>query len=104
MAEQKTIEQLQEELAAALKDKVALEAEVESSAKTIAELSKEKDEAVAKAGGGVPITIDKKKYLITIPQFEYEGMVIKASELVGDSKLAAQLLKEGFGGLKPVIE
>lgn len=98
-----------EELAAAYKaseDKVAeLQLEAGEATKVIDELTKKLEVVSAqKSTSAVVVTHDKKDYHVVIPKFNFEGKEYVAEDLKTNTKLLADLVKIGFGGLVEVRE
>jgi hypothetical protein len=102
--EAKTLEQLQADLAVALKDKAALETDV-------AELNKRLSEIESNPGAKRErpvVTINKQKYTVMIPKVEIPGhgivtvQDIKDGVKVEGESVGEYLLKIGSGMLKLV--
>jgi len=98
-----------EELAAAYKvseDKVGeLQLEAGEATKTIDDLTAKLEAATAqKSTASVVVTHDKKDYHVITPKFNFEGKDYVAEDLKTNTKLLAELVKIGFGGLVEVRE
>lgn len=98
-----------EELATAFtasEDKVAeLQLEVGEATMTIEDLTAKLEAATAqKSTAAVVVSHDKKEYHVTTPKFNFEGKEYVAEDLKTNTKLLAELVKIGFGGLVEVRE
>jgi len=100
MAEEKSIEQLQQELAAA-KQTISEQNQVVSDLK-----GRLKVEKAQVKKGNPKVSIEGEEYEITILKARYrqgdQDTVITAEKIQTDEALAKKLLDEGFGGLKKV--
>jgi hypothetical protein len=90
--------------------KAALEAEkkahaqtAEEAAEAVADVTAKLASASAKVGKAKAkdsVKVDGKEYEITIQKFSWNGESKTAKDITADKALAAELVAEGFGGLK----
>lgn len=98
-----------EELAAAYQENEKLteqlQKDVVEALKTIEDLTAKLEVVSAqKSTSAVVVTHDKKDYHVVIPKFNFEGKEYVAEDLKTNTKLLAELVKIGFGGLVEVRE
>lgn len=79
-----------------------LESEAEANEQTIAGLEAKVRQAEAGNDGSIVVTHEDQLHRVLVPQFHFEGRLVKAEELSGDAELVAKLVKAGSGVLEKV--
>ncbi len=62
--------------------------------------AQQKRDQLAATTGAVVVTHEGSNYRVLVPQFHFNGAVVKAADLVGDAATVAKLVESGLGVLE----
>jgi predicted RNase H-like nuclease (RuvC/YqgF family) len=79
-----------------------LELDAEANEQTITSLEAKVRQAEAGGDGTIVVTHEDQLYRVVVPQFHFEGRIVKAEELASDAETVAKLVKAGSGLLEKV--
>lgn len=95
------LETVKAELVAAKKDNDTKAKELAEAEKLIAELSDKLTQEEAKSPETY-VTVNKQKYKVAVPKFNFEGEIRTAADVAKSKELQAKLLEIGSSVLQPV--